>query len=128
MKKILIIDEDRDWLLALKRFFERNGYHPYLADSYPESYAVLGRVLPDLIFLDIQPVNPNGLLLYKKIKGHDKYAHIPVILTSHTANIIKLTSESTKLTSESITLHHADAFLKKPFQLSGLSQMLRQYL
>jgi CheY-like chemotaxis protein len=121
MKKILIIDEDKDWLMALKRFFERSGYHPSLADSYPESYGVLDRVQPDLIFLDIQPGNPNGLLLYKKIKGQHKYAHIPIILTSHTDEILKLTSES-------IPLHQSDAFLKKPFQLSGLLQMLRQYL
>ena len=114
MKKILIIDEDTDWLSALKPFFERSGYHPSLASSYPEGFAILDKVKPDLIFLDIKPGNHNGHLLYKKIKGQDKYAHIPIIITS--------------LTSQSTHLYHADAFLKKPYQLSGLLQMLRQYL
>jgi len=114
MKKILIIDEDTDWLSALKPFFERSGYHPSLANSYPEGFAVLDKVQPDLIFLDIQPGNPNGQLLYKKIKGQDKYAHIPIVVTSHTADTMKISN--------------TDAFLKKPFQLSGLLSTLQHYL
>ena len=114
MKRILIIDEDNDWLSALKPFFERSGYHPSLANSYPEGFAILDRVQPDLIFLDIQPGNPNGQLLYKKIKGQDKYAHIPIVITSHTADTMKISN--------------TDAFLKKPFQLSGLLSTLQHYL
>jgi DNA-binding response OmpR family regulator len=114
MKKILIIDEDTDWLSALKPFFERSGYYPSLANSYPEGFAILDEVQPDLIFLDIQPGNPNGQLLYKKIKGQDKYAHIPIVVTSHTTDTMKVCN--------------ADAFLKKPFQLSGLLNTLQHYL
>jgi DNA-binding response OmpR family regulator len=114
MKKILIIDEDTDWLSALKPFFERSGYHPSLANSYPEGFAILDRVQPDLIFLDIQPGNLNGQLLYKKIKGQDKYAHIPIVVTSHTPDTMKISN--------------TDAFLKKPFQLLGLMRTLRHYL
>jgi CheY-like chemotaxis protein len=44
------------------------GHEASLASSYPEGYELLEAILPDLIFLDIKPGDPNGLLLYKKIK------------------------------------------------------------
>jgi len=117
MKKILIIDEDVDWLSAMKSFFERSGYEPALAASYPEGFDMLGLMQPDLVFLDIEPQDPGGLLLYRKIKQLDDYARIPVIVTSHHAEALKL------------YLPYGDsAFLKKPFQLSRLLKTLRVYL
>jgi CheY-like chemotaxis protein len=117
MKKILIIDEDVDWLSAMKSFFERSGYEPALAASYPEGFDMLGLMQPDLVFLDIEPRDPSGLLLYRKIKQQDEYARIPVIVTSHHAEALKLYQP-----------YGEAAFLKKPFQLSRLLKTLRVYL
>ena len=117
MKRILIIDEDIDWLAAMRSFLERSGHAATVACSYPEGYELLEAILPDLIFLDITPGDPNGLLLYKKIKGQEEFAHIPVIVTSHHA-------ETTKLYQP----YGDAAFLKKPFQLSRLMKTLSVYL
>ncbi|HEV3410985.1 MAG TPA: response regulator [Puia sp.] len=117
MKRILIIDEDVDWLLAMRSFFERSGYEASLASSYPEGYELLEVVLPDLIFIDINSGEPNGLLLYRKIKQQEEFARIPIIVTSQNA-------EATKLYQP----YGEAAFLKKPFQLSRLMKTLRIYL
>ena len=63
MKRILIIDEDIDWLAAMRSFLERSGHTATVACSYPEGYELLEAILPDLVFLDITPGDPNGLLL-----------------------------------------------------------------
>lgn len=117
MKRILIIDEDFDWLAAMRSFLERSGHEATVACSYPEGYELLEALLPDLIFLDMQPGDPNGLLLYRKIKQASAFAHIPIIVTSHNA-------EATKLYQP----YGEAAFLKKPFQLSRLMKALRIYL
>ena len=117
MKRILIIDEEVDWLLAMRSVFERSGYEASVACSYPEGYELLEVILPDLIFLDIKPGDPNGLLLYRKIKQREEFARIPIIVTSHHA-------EATKLYQP----YGESAFLKKPFQLSRLMKTLRIYL
>jgi DNA-binding response OmpR family regulator len=117
MKRILIIDEELDWLLAMRSFVERSGYEASVAGSYLEGYELLEMILPDLVFLDIQPGDPNGILLYRKIKQHQEFAHIPIIVTSHHA-------EATKLYRP----YGEAAFLKKPFQLSRLMKTLRIYL
>lgn len=117
MKRILIIDEDIDWLAAMRSFFERSGYEASLASSYPEGYELLEVMLPDLIFLDIKPGDPNGLLLYKKIKQQKEFDQIPIVVTSHNADATKLYQP-----------YGESAFLKKPFQLSRLVKTLRIYL
>jgi DNA-binding response OmpR family regulator len=117
MKRILIIDEDVDWLAAMRSFFERRGHKPSLASSYQEGYELLEAILPDLIFLDIKPGDPTGLLLYRKIKQQEEFAHIPIIVTSHNADATKLYEP-----------YGESAFLKKPFQLSRLMKTLRIYL
>jgi DNA-binding NtrC family response regulator len=117
MKRILLIDEDADWLIAMRSFFERSGHEASLASSYPEGYELLEAILPDLIFLDIKPGDPTGLLLYKKIKQQVEFAHIPIIVTSHNADATKLYQP-----------YGDAAFLKKPFQLSRLMKTLRIYL
>jgi DNA-binding NtrC family response regulator len=117
MKRILIIDEDVDWLLAMRSFFERKGHEASLASSYQEGYELLEAILPDLIFIDIKPGDPNGLLLYRKIKLQKEFAHIPIIVTSHNADATKLYKP-----------YGESAFLKKPFQLSRLMKTLRIYL
>ena len=117
MKRILIIDEDVDWLAAMRSFFERNGHAASVTCSYPEAYELLGVILPDLILLDITPGDPNGLILYKKIKLQEEFAHIPIIVTSPHAETDKLYRP-----------YGDAAFLKKPFQLSRLMKTLRIYL
>jgi DNA-binding response OmpR family regulator len=117
MKKILVIDEDTDWLAAMKSFFERSGYEPVLASSYPEGYELLELFRPDLVFLDIKPRDPNGILLYKKIRQGEEFMQLPVIITSHSAEA-----------STIFQSYGEAAFLKKPFQLSGLLKTLSVYL
>jgi CheY-like chemotaxis protein len=117
MKRIMIIDEDADWLQAMRSFLERGGHETSVASSYPEAFELVEVVHPDLIFLDIKPLDPNGLLLYRKIKQDQVYALIPIIVTSHHA-------EATKLYRP----YGEAAFLKKPFQLSRLTKALRIYL
>ena len=117
MKRILIIDEDIDWLAAMRSFFERNGHETTLASSYPEAYDLLEAILPDLILLEIKSGDPNGLLLYRKIKQQEEFDRIPIIVTSHNADATKLYRP-----------YGESAFLKKPFQLARLMKTLRIYL
>ena len=117
MKRILIIDEDVDWLLAMRSFLHRSGHETSVASSYPEAFEVLEAVQPDLILLDLKPGDPNGLQLYKKIRQQPEYSRIPIIVTSHHA-------EATQLYRP----YGEAAFLKKPFQLSRLVKTLRIYL
>lgn len=117
MRKVLVIDEDQDWLSAMRCFLKRQGHDAVLINSYREGFLVLHSFKPDLIFLDIKPDNLDGPLLCKKIKEQAGYQHTPVVFVSSSQEPLK-------------TYHNygAVAFLKKPFQLAELQNVLLDHL
>ena len=60
MYKILMIDDERDILEMLALQFQSEGYLVYLANDANEALKQLS-VLPDLILLDINMPEMNGL-------------------------------------------------------------------
>lgn len=117
MKKVLVIDEDADWLGAMEFFLKRQGYDAVLLNSYREGLVVLPFFKPDLILLDIRPGNLDGPLLCKKIKEGVGYRDIPVIFVSGHKEALTLYKD-----------YGANAFLKKPFQLAMLMTTLQEHL
>lgn len=117
MKKILVVDDDKDLLANLKVFFKLQGYNVRVTTSCEEGLQILDSFQPDLIFLDINVGDEDGREMCRKIKGQAEYQHIPVILIS--ANQEALLSYLD---------YGANAYLKKPFELSGLINNLNDYL
>ena len=69
MYKILMIDDERDILEMLALQFQSEGYLVYLANDANEALKQLS-VLPDLILLDINMPEMNGLELCTMIREH----------------------------------------------------------
>ena len=117
MARIIVVDEDVDWLVGMRSFLERNGHQTTLAASYREGFELIEVVRPDLIFIDLDPGDLNGILLYRKVKQHGELSQIPVIITSYHEE------------ARSLYRPYGDtAFLKKPFKLSRLIKTLGVYL
>lgn len=85
MQKILIIDDDRDMCLLLKRFLTRHGYEVLEAYSGKKSLELLEEVEPSLIMCDFRLEDMEGNVLLGKIK--DKYPHMPVIIITGYSDI-----------------------------------------
>jgi DNA-binding NtrC family response regulator len=52
MKKVLIIDDEKDLGLILKNFFTKKKYEVYVSYTIEDGMKVLEEVMPDYIFLD----------------------------------------------------------------------------
>ena len=52
-KRLLVIDDDRRLLDALKMYFNKQGYRVYTADEGSEGLQQLYQIHPDLVILDI---------------------------------------------------------------------------
>ncbi|HGJ66195.1 TPA: response regulator [bacterium] len=53
MKKILIVDDDKDIVISLKAMLESKGYEVFEAYSGQEALGVFNKSNPDVVFLDL---------------------------------------------------------------------------
>jgi DNA-binding response OmpR family regulator len=117
MKKIMVVDDDKDLLVSMKSIFMRQGYTVAVTTSCNEGLQILHSFQPDLIFLDINVGDEDGRVMCRAIRSRAEYQHIPIVLISANHDELKLFRDA-----------GANAFMKKPFALSGLINALDDYL
>jgi two-component system response regulator HydG len=85
MQTILIIDDDRDMCLLLKRFLSRHGYDVVEAYSGKKALEFLESNEPALVMCDFRLEDMEGNVLLGKIK--EKYPSLPVIIITGYSDI-----------------------------------------
>lgn len=82
--KILVVDDDPDFLETIKYDLEKNGYQVALATSGEEGMKKIRSESPDLILLDIKMPRMDGYTFVRQLKKDEASSKIPVIvLTSY---------------------------------------------
>jgi two-component system alkaline phosphatase synthesis response regulator PhoP len=83
---ILFVDDDRDFLLAQRTFFEARGFTVLSAEDPEQARRVLETEQPDLIFLDLMMEHyDDGFRLAREIRTQERHAHIPLVMLSGVA-------------------------------------------
>jgi len=85
MQKILIIDDDRDMCLLLKRFLSRHDFEVLESYSGKKALELLDTVEPDLVMCDFRLEDMEGNVLLGKIKNI--YPQVPVIIITGYSDI-----------------------------------------
>ena len=94
MQKILVIDDDRDMCLLLKRFLSKHGFEIEDANTAKKALELLDATEYDLVLCDFRLDNMDGKTMLVKIK--EKYPHMPVIIITGYSDI-KIAVEVMKL-------------------------------
>jgi DNA-binding response OmpR family regulator len=81
-KKILIIDDSQQLLLALSARLKANGYSLTCATDAISAIAVARKELPDLVILDLGLPAGDGFLVLERMKSLADLVAIPVIVLS----------------------------------------------
>ena len=113
--KILIVDDENMLTELLTEHFKDNGYLAYAANSSSEAIAKL-RVQPDLILLDINMPDTDGMTFCKMIRSH---VICPILFL--TARI----QEQDKINGLRIG---GDDYITKPFSLQELTARVEAHL
>lgn len=85
MQTILIIDDDRDMCMLLKRFLTRHGYEVLEAYNGKKALEILESTEPSLVMCDFRLEDMEGNVLLGKIK--ERYSHLPVIIITGYSDI-----------------------------------------
>jgi two-component system response regulator HydG len=94
MQKILVIDDDRDMCLLLKRFLTKHGFEVLEANTAKKATELLETSEFDLVLCDFRLDNTDGKTMLIKIK--EKYPQLPVIIITGYSDI-KIAVEVMKL-------------------------------
>lgn len=94
MQKILVIDDDRDMCLLLKRFLSKHGFEVEDANTSKKALELLDNTEYALVLCDFRLDNTDGKTMLIKIK--EKYPHMPVIIITGYSDI-KIAVEVMKL-------------------------------
>jgi DNA-binding response OmpR family regulator len=114
--KILVIEDDRDLALLLRRQLESDGYQVLLAGSGEDALWLAREERPQLITLDIMLPDVDGFAVLEELKSNRVTAPIPVVIAS-------VLSESDK----GYALGAVD-YVVKPFSEEKLLDSVRQAL
>ena len=86
MAKILMVDDDVDFLEAGQKILESQGHTVFLATTSEDGEAKIKSENPELIFLDVMMQQPDdGIALAQKL--HKDGITIPVIMLSGVGNV-----------------------------------------
>jgi len=88
-KQVLIIDDDQNTVKFLSVVLSENGYDPVTAYDGSEGLQKVAETKPDLIVLDVMMPKKSGLVLFKQLKGDDRYKDIPVIMLTGVSGVIE---------------------------------------
>ena len=118
-KKILLVDDERDMVFAVKLQLEADGFDVLTAADGQEALDKARRENPDLIILDLMLPKMDGYKVCRMLKFDRKYKKIPIIIFT-----ARIQQSDEKLGYEV----GADVYLTKPFEPKALLAKIQELL
>lgn len=123
-KKILLVDDDPDFVEAVKVIVESGGYDVRVAYDGKEGLAAVAEDKPDLIVLDVMMPVMNGHEACNKLKGNPETAKIPIILLTAVADRVTTSTYTHRDMLES----EAEDYMPKPVEPKALLELIESWL
>jgi DNA-binding response OmpR family regulator len=118
-KKILIVDDEPNIVLALEYLMRKNGFEVFIARNGSEALELIKTEIPDLMLLDIMMPDVDGYEVCRIVKSQEEYSACKVIF---------LSAKSKKVDMEKGYELGADLYLTKPFSTRNLLKSVKELL
>lgn len=82
MATILYIEDNDDSAYMLSRRLKREGHDVHVAGDGERGLAFVDEALPDLVLMDLNLPGLDGWEVTRRLKAHERSAHLPVIAVS----------------------------------------------
>jgi len=123
MSKILVVDDDPDFVEVMRTVLSVDGHHVVSASSSADGMRQVVREQPDLVILDvIMSTVLDGLTMSQRMGDDPDLRHVPIIMVTSIAN-----TDYAALFPMSDYIH-IDAFLSKPVNPRELRDKVNQLL
>ena len=119
MKKILIVDDEPNIVMALEYTFKKNNFEVFIARDGQEALDILKNQQPDIIILDVMMPNVDGFETLKQIKKDERLNHCKVLFLS--------AKNKEKDIEKGLGLG-ANLYVVKPFSVKKLVEQVNELL
>lgn len=119
--KILIVDDDDDFVRSLSAFLESQGYSPITARDGRAGLRLAKQEKPDLVIMDIMmSERTEGLFTVQEIRRAAGLSHVPIFVVSSLYSKLP----DFDIPPDGEWLAH-DEFLPKPLDMARLLEKIR---
>ena len=115
MKKILLVDDEESIHLLYREELEEDGYEVHSALSGTEALEMFQNIGPDLVILDINMPDMNGIEVLRKMK--EALPKLPVILSTAYHEF-----------KQDLATWASDEYIVKSADMSDLKAAVRRHL
>jgi len=112
-RTVLVVDDETEIRKLVRRVLEERGYRVTEAGRGHEALAMLKEHPPDLVVLDAMLPEVHGFDIAKRMKGTERYGHIPIVM-------ISAVYRGWRFAEDLRQSYGVDAYLEKPFKMSDL--------
>ena len=122
--KVLLVDDDFDFVVATRTVLEKAGYTVHSAGGGKEGLEKVRSFRPDLIVLDVMMPAPDGWEVCETLKGSPDTRGIPVIMLTAVASHVR----ETDYTHQAGKATEADDYIPKPVSPEVLLARIKKLL
>ena len=119
MKKVLIVDDEKDILVLLSKFFERLNFEADSAQDGKEALAKIKENQYDLVVLDNQMPVMTGEQFLEEIYTTKKKDFKIILTSGRTLNLFKLLNKGQYFTI-------VDYVLNKPYKFNDIKEIMEE--
>ncbi|MFN2217267.1 MAG: response regulator [Anaerolineae bacterium] len=125
MSKILIIDDDPDFLYTVRLVLEDAGFEVETASTPEQGLGKVQSTEPDLVILDVlMPSEYEGFAVASAIREELHITDLPIVMLTAVHDIKRLSHRF----APDDTYLPVDVFLDKPIELDSLVQIINEVL
>ncbi|HIE52682.1 MAG TPA: response regulator [Armatimonadetes bacterium] len=122
--KVLVIEDDRDMVEALRSTLEMASYEVIVAYGGQEGVEKTRQERPDVIILDLMMPEKDGFVVCQELKSDPECADIPILVLTSIADHLY----HTRYAQSMGLMLEAEDYIDKPVQAQQLVQRLNQLL
>ena len=123
-KLILLVDDDPDFVEAVRVIVENGGYEVAVAYDGQEGLEAVAERKPDLIVLDVMMPVMNGHQACAKLKASKETESIPIILLTAVADRVTTSTYTHRDMLES----EAEDYMPKPVEPGELLERIKSWV
>jgi DNA-binding response OmpR family regulator len=119
-KKILLVEDDLELRDTLSDIFEMLGFNSDFAESYDNALEYINDYEPTycLIISDFLMPGKNGIDLFLKVRSLESYKDVPFVIFS---------ARTDEETLKMIKNNGVTDFIKKPFEIDKMSELIKKF-